>query len=89
MPKKSNVGILASAATKEEFGDKLSSYTSLTSKEIEDLFPVKSDREELLELIKIVNSSADETTKKAELVGKIGKVSGAVLKIGKKFVSGL
>lgn len=89
MPKKSNVGILASAATKEEFGDKLSSYTSLTSKEIEDLFPVKSDREELLELIKIVNSSADENTKKAELVGKIGKVSGAVLKIGKKFVSGL
>jgi len=89
MPEKSNVGILASAATKEEFGDKLSSYTSLTSKEIEDLFPVKSDREELLELIKIVNSSADETTKKAELVGKIGKVSGAVLKIGKKFVSGL
>lgn len=89
MPKKSNVGILASAATKEEFGDKLSSYTSLTSKEIEDLFPVKSDREELLELIKIVNSSADENTKKAELVGKIGKVSGAVIKIGKKFVSGL
>jgi hypothetical protein len=89
MPKKSNVGILASAATKEEFGDKLSSYTSLTSKELEDLFPVKSDREELLELIKIVNSSADENAKKAELVGKIGKVSGAVLKIGKKFVSGL
>ena len=89
MPKKSNVGILASAATKEEFGDKLSSYTSLTSKEIEDLFPVKSDREELLELIKIVSSSADENTKKAELVGKIGKVSGAVIKIGKKFVSGL
>ena len=89
MPKKSNVGILASAATKEEFGDKLSSYTSLTSKEIEDLFPVKSDREELLELTIFISSSADETTKKAELVGKIGKVSGAVLKIGKKFVSGL
>ncbi len=89
MPKKSKVGELASVTTKEEFGDKLSSYTSLTAKEIEDLFPVKSDREELLELIKIVNSSADENTKKAELVGKIGKVSGAVLKIGKKFVSGL
>ncbi len=89
MPKKSDVGELASAATKEAFGDKLSSYTSLTSKEVEDLFPERSDRDELLELIKVVNSSADETTKKAELVGKIGKVSGAVLKIGKKFVSGL
>jgi len=89
MPKKSKVSELASAATKEAFGDKLSSYTSLTSKEIEDLFPVKSDREELLELIKIVNSSADENIKKAKLVKNIGSVSSAVLKIGKKFVSGL
>lgn len=89
MPKKSKVGELASVTTKEEFGDKLSSYTSLTSKEIEDLFPVKSDREELLELIKIVNSSDDENIKKAKLVKNIGSVSSAVLKIGKKFVSGL
>ncbi len=89
MPKRSKVGELTSAATKKEFAEKLSSYTSLTSKEVEDLFPEKSDREELLELIKVVNSSADENTKKAELIGKIGKLSGAVLKIGKKFASGL
>ncbi len=89
MPKKTKVGELASAATKEEFGEKLSSYTSLTSKEIEDLFPEESDREELVELIKVVNSSANENAKKAELVGKIGKVSGAVIKLGKKFISGL
>lgn len=89
MPKKSKVGEIASARTKEEFGDKLSSYTSLTSEEVEDLFPEQSDREELLELIKIVNSSADENIKKAKLVKNIGSVSSAVLKIGKKFASGM
>jgi hypothetical protein len=89
MPKKSQVGKLASAATKEEFGDQLSSYTSLTSEEIESLFPEKSDRDELVELLKIVSSSADENAKKAELTEKISKIGGAVIKIGKKFAIGL
>ena len=40
-----------------------------------------------MELIKIVNSDADDKQKKAELINKIGKVSGAVIKIGKKFIA--
>lgn len=88
MPRKSIVGKLASKATKAEFASELSSYTSLTQKEIETLFPKKGDREELLELIKIVESSSKENEIKAELVKNIGKVSGAVLKIARKFVIG-
>jgi len=88
MPRKSRIGELASAATKAEFGDQLSSYTSLTADEIKVLFPKKSDREELVELLRIVNSDADDKTKKAELAEKIGKVGGAVIKIAKKFAVG-
>lgn len=89
MAKRSAVGRLASAKTKKIFGEELSSLTSLTSDEAAALFPTKSDRDELLELIKIVNSSADDNKKKAELIKKISKVSGAVVKIVKKFSVGL
>jgi hypothetical protein len=89
MAKQSAIGKLASATTKAEFADELSSYTSLTSEEIKELFPAKSDREELLELMKIVNSDASDKEKKAELTAKIGKVSGAAIKIAKKFATGL
>ena len=89
MAKKSEIGGIASTLTKADFAEKLSSYTMLTSREIEDLFPQKSDREELVELIQIVNSSADENGKKAELVQKIGSVSSVVIKLTKKFVIGL
>ncbi len=89
MPKKSKIGELASAGTKAKFGNQLSSYTSLTADEIKVLFPNKSDREELVELLRIVNSDADDKTKKAELKEKIGKVGGAVIKIAKKFALGL
>jgi len=89
MPKKSRIGELASAATKAKFGDQLSSYTNLTADEIKLLFPKKSDREELVELLRIVNLDADDKTKKAELAEKIGRVGGAVIKIAKKFAFGL
>lgn len=89
MAKRSAIGKLAGAKTKKQFANELSSYTTLTSDEIQNLFPKKSDREELLELIKIINSDADDKEKKAELIDKIGKVSGAIIKIGKKFVTSL
>ena len=45
-------------------------------KQYKVLFPKKSDREQLVELLKIVNSDADDKAKKAELAEKIGKVGG-------------
>ena len=44
----------------------------------------KSDREELVELLKIVNSATDENQKNSKIVAKIDKVSGAVLKNRRK-----
>lgn len=89
MAKRSAIGKLASTKTKKEFADELSSHTTLTSEEVQNLFPKKSDREELLELIKIVNSDASDKEKKAKLIEKIEKVSGAVIKMGKRFVTSL
>jgi shikimate kinase len=89
MPKKSAIGQLASKKTKSEFADVLSSYTQLTKEEISAIFPKKGDREELLALVEIVNSATDENTKKAMIAEKIGKVSGAVVKLVKNFASGL
>ena len=86
MAKRSKIGEIASAETKKEFADKLSSYTTLTAEEVQQLFPKKSDREELMELLKIVNSDADDKVKKTRLVENISKVSGAVITIGKKFL---
>lgn len=87
MPKKSDIGKLASAATKAEFSEKLSSYTSLNAQELAELFPKKSDREELLTLLEIVNSASDENEKKVQIAENIGNISGAVIKLAKKFVA--
>ena len=89
MAKRSAIGRLASANTKARFAEELSSHTSLTSDEIKELFPIKSDRQELLELIKIVNSDAADKEKRAQIAEKIGKVGGAVIKVVKKFATGL
>ena len=53
------------------------------------MFSKKSDREELVELLKIVNSATDDNQKKAKIAAKIETISGAVLKIAKKFAIGL
>lgn len=89
MATRSTIGSLASATTKKQFADNLSSYVSLTSTEIAELFPTKTDREELLELIKIVTADTEDKKKEARLIDRIGQVSGAVIKILKQFTAGL
>jgi hypothetical protein len=50
------------------------------------LYPTKVDREELLDLIRIVDADADDMEKRTELTAKVGGISRAVLAITKKFV---
>jgi hypothetical protein len=90
MPKRSQIGRLASQTTKKAgFADKLASLTSFTAEEARVLFPRKSDRDELVELAKIVHSSASENARKARLIANISTVAGAVLKTGRKMLVGL
>lgn len=89
MAKRSDIGLSASKATRKAFAEKFSSYTSFTAEEIKKLFPKKADRKKLEALIEIVNSDKEEKEKRAELVKKIGQVSGAVIKLTKKAITGL
>ena len=89
MPKPSPIGEIADAETRQEFANALAKHTSLTAKEVGDLFPKKADQEELLALLEIVSSSANDNEKKARLIENIGDVAGAVIKITKKVATGL
>ena len=89
MAKKSNVGKLASSKTRKVFADEISSLTILTSKEIQELFPIKSDRKELEELLKIINLDIEDKEKRIKLIENIEKVSGAILKLGKKLIGAI
>ena len=85
----SDIGKMASARTKKQFADELSRHTTLTAKEIESLFPRKSDRDAMLTLVRIVQSNADDNEKKAKIVEQAGAVSGAILKVVSRLVPGV
>ena len=89
MPKKSPVGVLASKKTKAQFAEELSKHTQLTANEIKDLFPNKTDRDGLVELLKIVDQSTDMNQMKDEIVNKISKVGGVIIKLTKRFILGV
>ncbi|CAD6882044.1 hypothetical protein [Methylomonas albis] len=89
MPKQDAISKIAQNKTSEEFADALSSYSNLTSDQLAKLFPEQSDKDEIIALLKIVNSAADDNTKKAELVAKISDIGGAVIKVAKHFATGL
>lgn len=85
----SAIGRLASQRTREEFAAELAQHTTLTAPEIAALFPERTDQEEFLELLNIVSAAADDNVKKAKLIERIGTVGGAVIKITKRFATGL
>lgn len=85
MPPRSRTGAIASAKTKAEFSDRLSSLTSLTADEVSVLFPSRSDRDELVELLGIVEKSTSDNESKAQLIERIDEVSGAVVKVARRF----
>jgi hypothetical protein len=81
---KSEIGKAASALTREEFGEEVSSFTQLTKAQIDFLFPTDADREELAMLIDVVLNAANENEKRARLIGSINKIAGAVVKLLEK-----
>jgi hypothetical protein len=81
MPNKTPVGKLTGDMTSAQFDRELAGLTSLTAEEVDRLCPTPADRAELLQLLRIVRSSADDNTKKAALVDQIASVSGVILRI--------
>lgn len=67
--------------TNTQFADEIAKLTTLKNDEIARLFPTKVDKERLVELMKIVKSSASRNTKAARLEQNISNLGGAVVKV--------
>lgn len=72
--------------TNKELADEIAALTTLTSAQLEKLLPKKQDKEQLKELIKIVNAAASENTRIATLRTKMTKLGGVVFKILKTVI---
>lgn len=75
--KAQKAAVEAAEETNEELAIEISSFTHLTQKEIQEIFPEKSDLEDFSELMAIVKSSTsrnDKVNKIVENSEKFGKV---------------
>ncbi len=70
----------------EEVGDKISSVTRMTKKDIKELFPETGDQKKLAELIQIVKSADTHNKKVNRVVERAEDFSGVVVKLLDKFV---
>lgn len=84
--KKSDIGTAASDLTKAQFSDEISSFVTLSKAQLDELFPTKTDREELAQLVDVVLNSADDNQRKAKLIAMVGQVGGAAVKLLQKVI---
>lgn len=70
----------------EEVGDKISSVTRMTKKELKEIFPERGDQKKLAELMQIVKSADDHNEKVNKIVDRAEKFSGIVVKLLDNFV---
>ncbi|TDN88829.1 hypothetical protein DET49_108154 [Salegentibacter sp. 24] len=72
----------AAEETNEELAGEMASFTHLTKKEIQEIFPEKSEMEDFSELMEIVKSSTSRNNKVNKIVEnseKFGKVMVSLL----------
>ena len=65
--------------TDEKLASKISSITSMTDKEIQELFPEPADAKHLATLMQIIQSSDGQNQKVDQLVGNIQDLAGTVI----------
>ncbi len=65
--------------TDERLASRISSLTSMTDEEVQELFPKPADVKKLAELMKIVKSAEDRNTKINNIVTNAEKFGGIVL----------
>lgn len=76
----------AADETDIQLESKISSLTHMNDEDISVLFPEKSDKEKLVQLMKIVCASASENEKKVRLVNNIEELAGTAVKLLTRFV---
>lgn len=67
------------------FADELAKFTTLTTTEVQKLYPRKIDKKRFAQLMKIVNSSASRNNRVALLKNNFDSFGGAVMRLLEQF----
>lgn len=76
----------AAHLTDAQLASKLASVTSLTQREIQEIFPKPSDVAAFAELMKIVKSSTDRNNKINQIVANSEKFAGIIISLLNKII---
>ena len=80
----SKIAAEAAEETDRQLAGDISSLTTMTDREIEELFPTHDDKQRLAELMEIVNGAGSRNEKITRIVDTIEDLAGAVLTIAGK-----
>lgn len=80
----SRIAAEAAAETDRQLAGDISSLTTMTDREIHELFPTHDDKRRLAELMEIVNGAGSRNEKITRIVDNIEDLAGAVLTIAGK-----
>ena len=76
----------AADETNAELADDMSSFTQLTKREIQEIFPEKSEMEDFSELMEIVKSNTSKNNKVNKIVENSEKFSKVVVSLLSKII---
>ncbi|MDJ0700806.1 MAG: hypothetical protein QNJ07_13205 [Woeseiaceae bacterium] len=76
---------LQAKATNKEFAEELARLTTLTTKDVERLFPRKIDKQRFEQLMQIVNASANRNKRIAALENNFKAFSMSVMRLLETF----
>lgn len=80
----SRIAAEAAEETDRQLAGDISSLTTMTDREIDELFPSHDDKRRLAELMEIVNGADQRNEKINRIVANIDDLAGTVLKIAQK-----
>jgi hypothetical protein len=76
----------AAEKTHKELAGEMSSITLLSKREIQDIFPEKSEMEDFSELMEIVKSSTSRNNKVSKIVDNSEKFAGVIVSLLNKII---
>ena len=76
----------AAQATDDELASQISSLTTMTDAQVNELFPTPADKQKLAKLMKIVKSADDRNAKINRIASSAEDFAGVILTLAGKFV---
>lgn len=75
----------AAELTNKELASQITDLNAMTSKNLQDLLPTKRDKEEFVELMKIVQKETDEDRAVAKVAGDINRFGRVIVRVLRYF----